>query len=154
MKSHKWNLKFYPSDEEWERTAKHQKELGLKIANKVEAEEVLKGMEAKMAAALIRAAANSIPNKQPKRIGAPPKFSSGEVVSLFLIKTKMAGKSNNKAHEELAEQFDVSTTAIKKCLEKYAQDVDGFSEWITHGISGKNRDDTSSKPRTRNKIKK
>jgi hypothetical protein len=111
--------------EEYAEAARHQREWINELADKIEAGEPLKTLlDRKLAAGLLRASAKQIPDKQPRRRGAEPKFNSQQAAWEFALLVNAHGRSHNKAHEELAERFGVEPEAIRKALKKHPDALD------------------------------
>ncbi|MCC5451690.1 hypothetical protein LMJ53_08120 [Rheinheimera sp. UJ51] len=96
-------------------TVKKQRAYIHSIAEKMETGKKLSSLESKWAAAVLRAAATRMSEVRPRNIGKPS-ILPGDLAIHFNLKVVFDGLSRNKAIENLAEQFNVSETAIKKHL--------------------------------------
>ena len=109
------------ADEEYKALVERQKKFIHSLADKLDAGGQLTPFEKSFATAVLRGAANGMSTKRKRPAGKPAQLP-GELAVLFAIKHVHQGKSKNAAYEELAAEFSVSVTAVKKELKKQNQD--------------------------------
>lgn len=111
------------ADAEYERVAVNQKKFIRDMADKLESGEKLDSFESAVIAAVLRGAAEGINTQRTRPPGKPAKMP-GEICLLFALKTLFQGVSENAAIEALAEEYEVSTTAVKKRLGKAGMGIE------------------------------
>jgi len=112
------------AEQEYERVAKNNKKFILEAADKIEKGEPLSDFKCSAAmhpelareivAAVLRGAANDISLTRPRPSGRPSTIQD-DFIAIYLI-GKNSFPSENNAIEYYAEEYGVTTTAIKKKL--------------------------------------
>lgn len=104
------------ADAEYSEIAKGQRQFFASLAERIEAGKTLSSYERAIAAAALRHVGKSIREKRPRPAGKPAKLPDFEFVMEFLRLTRYLSVSKNEAYQQLAEQYGVSETAVKKHL--------------------------------------
>lgn len=105
--------------EEFARVARWQREKITEIAAKVEKREPLDDVECEMAAAVLRAGAAQIRDKEPRQRGQAPRICAATVAVAFARMVNREGKRPTHAMAKLAQDNEVSVESIKKAVLKY-----------------------------------
>jgi hypothetical protein len=115
------SIKFLVPPEEYARAAIAQRQWLTDIARKIEHGEPLNPWDRTGAAAVLRAWATRIPDREPRGRGQAPKIDAGNVSIHYACLVNGHGMKPSKAVEELAEGNGVSIEAIKKAVKKYGE---------------------------------
>ena len=112
------------SDADFEESALGSKRYFEELANRIQQGDItLTVMDAIFAAGAIRAYTSQITTKKPHGKGQDPKFDHGKAAFLFALRVGSKGISKFNAIQDLALEFGVSDTAIKKAITKNKQAV-------------------------------
>lgn len=112
-------VKLRISDEDFERTARNQREWIKATAEKILRGESLSQLEAMAAAAALNAFADSIPLKQKRPEGREPSYCPGSEVLLITMYETAGGMSRTAAIERRAEDLGVSPKSFEKVLRRH-----------------------------------
>lgn len=113
-----------PSAAEYQSKAESQRRYFEDLADRVQRGcPTLVFIELITAAQAIRAYASQIPTARPRARGQAPKIDAA-VVSVRFLEMVLKGKSKFEAYGELAQQYGVSETSIKKAIKKHKEQVD------------------------------
>lgn len=96
------------------------------IADKLEASVELSRLEAEIAAAVLRGAAKNIGTKPEKRRGKPDVLP-GDINMNYAVRIAK-GATREQAIAAIAEEFSVSTQAVRKKLKKMG--AEAFLRWV------------------------
>lgn len=111
-------IEFNTSPDDYARVAQEQREWARRMADKIERGEPLdRGLDRKVAAAILRGFADNLPDTAPRKAGQAPKIDAGEV-ALQYAALRGRGAKKGQAIAELAERWGVSDEAIRKSLKK------------------------------------
>jgi hypothetical protein len=113
------SIPYLVPDREFARIARWQRKYLAELAGKVERGEPLDETGREWTAGVLRAWADQIPIKQPKKRGQQPKIDAGPVAIQYAVMVCRDGKKKTHAIAELAERHDVSEQTIKNAVRKY-----------------------------------
>jgi hypothetical protein len=113
------------ADEKHRQISESQKSRVNEIADKLEASVELSRYEAEFAAAVLRGAAKGFGTKKEKRRGKPD-ILPGDINMNYAVKIS-GGASREQAIAAIAEEFSVSTQAVRKKLKKMG--AEAFLRW-------------------------
>ena len=122
-------IPFHVSDEAYAHAMQTQRRIIREAAACLDRGESLESMDKSsktFLAIVLQEAACRLSDEQPRPAGRPPEFDPGAVAISFAILTGPLKHGVTEAYEELAEDHDVSVTAIKKAVAKYRDDAMRF----------------------------
>jgi hypothetical protein len=115
-------ISFLISDEEYASAAASQRRFFHDIADRVARGEALEErMHRELAAGALRAFADQIPLKQPRKRGQKPRIDAGNVAIHYACLVNGQGMKKSQALADLAEGNGVSIEAIRNAVAKFGE---------------------------------
>lgn len=99
-------------------TAEHQREYVRAIATQLDAGEPLDDTQRLWAAGILRAWADNLPSKPPRKPGQLQQFDHASAAVL--------AKLGHRTQEELAEELGVSVESLRRAMRKWGPDAEAF----------------------------
>lgn len=112
-------INIHVSGEEYAEGVRSNRAWATRVADRIEAGELLSSLDKKMVAGVVRLWAKQLRELPPKPRGQPPRFCHGSWALVYLT-YRAQGMSPSAAYAEIADQVGVSEQAVEKKMRDHA----------------------------------